>query len=143
MLCNPPFFSFFNPRMRSTYNNVFLSFLIIFIFLFCLLFLIFDIYITWFLRSIKTWLSERFSLLSRYESLLLHDFLFCLNDFILLYSYQFLFSFSSLLWCLFCYCCFCHCHCHYYFFFFNAFKFSFSSFYHSVLSLYVSNIFKF
>ena len=43
----------------------------------------------------------------------------------------------------FCYYCFCHFHCHYYFFIFNAFNFSFCSFYHSILSLYILNIFKF
>ena len=43
----------------------------------------------------------------------------------------------------FCYYRFCHCHCHYYFFIFNAFNFYFSSFYHSIWSLYTSNIFKF
>ena len=43
----------------------------------------------------------------------------------------------------FCYYCFCHCHCHYYFFIFNAFNFYFSSFYHSILSLYILNNFKF
>ena len=43
----------------------------------------------------------------------------------------------------FCYYGFCHCHCHYYFFIFNAFNFYFSSFYHSILSLYISNILNF
>ena len=43
----------------------------------------------------------------------------------------------------FCYYCFCHCHWHYYFFSFNAFNFDFSSFYHSILLLHISNIFRF
>ena len=43
----------------------------------------------------------------------------------------------------FCCYCFCHCHCHYYFFIFIAFNFYFSSFYYSILSLYISNTFKF
>ena len=43
----------------------------------------------------------------------------------------------------FCNYCFCLCHCQYYFFIFNAFNFYFSTFYHSILSLFISNIFKF
>ena len=43
----------------------------------------------------------------------------------------------------FCYYCFCHFHCHYYSFIFNDFNFDFSSFYHSILSLHISNIFRF
>ena len=70
-------------------------YLFIIIISFCFLYLLFDIYIMWFLRSNKRWLSERFSLLSRYELLLLEHFLFCFNVFIFLYDYQFLFSFSS------------------------------------------------
>ena len=70
-------------------------YLFIIIISFCFLYLLFDIYIMWFLRSNKRWLSERFSLLSRYELLLLEHFLFCFNIFIFLYDYQFLFSFSS------------------------------------------------
>ena len=65
----------------------------------------------------------------------------CIYIFIFLYDYQFLFSLSlSLLF--FCYSVY-HCHCRYYFFIFSAFNFYFSGFYYSILSLYVSNIFKF
>ena len=48
-------------------------------------------------------------------------------------------------YCYNCFCCycFCHCYCHYYFFIFNACNFFFSSFYHSILSLFISNIFNF
>ena len=46
-------------------------------------------YSKWFLHSNKRWLSERFSLLSRYELLLLEHILFCFNIFIFLYNYQF------------------------------------------------------
>ena len=49
----------------------------------------------------KRWLSERFSFLSRYEFLLLKQFLFSFNFFIFLCDYQFLFSFSSLLLIIF------------------------------------------
>ena len=38
----------------------------------------------WFSHSNKRWLSERFSLLSKYELLLLEHFLFCFNAFIFL-----------------------------------------------------------
>ena len=96
-----------------------------------------------FSHSNKRWVSERFSLLSKYELLLLEHFLFCFNVFIFLYDYQFLFLLSSLLLCFFLLLFFCHCHCHYYFLIFNAFNFYFSSCYHSTLSLYISNIFKF
>ena len=102
------------------------------IFLFSFLYFTFDVYIMWFLHSNKRWLSERFSFLSRYELLLLEHFLFSFNVFIFLYDF---YSHSH----HYCYYCFCHCHCHYYFFIFNAFNFYFSSFYHSILSLYVSN----
>ena len=40
----------------------------------------------WFLRSNKIWLSERFSLWSRYELLLLFHFLFCFNVSVFLYD---------------------------------------------------------
>ena len=49
-----------------------------------------DIYIY---TYIYIWFPKRFSLLSRYELLLLEHFLFCFNIFIFLYDYQFLFSF--------------------------------------------------
>ena len=105
------------------------------IIIFCFFYLVFDIYIMWFLRSNKRWLSERFSLLSRYELLLLEHFLFCFNVFIFLYDYQFLFSFSSLLLWLFL-LLFLQLSLPLLFFYFQCF-------YHSILSLYISNIFKF
>ena len=52
-----------------------------------LLYFVFDIYIICFLCSNKTWLSERFSLLSRHELLLLEHFLFHFNVFIFLYDF--------------------------------------------------------
>ena len=98
IIYNPPFFP---PREITTCNNFCLIISLLFLLLFCFLYLLFDIYIMQFLRSHKRWLSERFSLLSRYELLLLEHFLFCFNVFIFLYDYQFLFSFSSLLLSLF------------------------------------------
>ena len=62
---------------------------LLFIFLFCFLYFVFDIYILLFLCSNKTWLSERFSFLSRSELLLLEKFLFYFNVFIFLHDYQF------------------------------------------------------
>ena len=55
------------------------------IFLFCFLYLVFDTYIMWFLHSNKRWLSERFSLLSRYELFFIEHFLFCLNVFVFIW----------------------------------------------------------
>ena len=65
-----------------------------------------------------------------------------LYSFIFLFDYQFLFSFSSLLLWLYLLLLFFHCRCHYYFFIFNAFNCYLSSFCNSILSLYISNIFK-
>ena len=69
----------FYTREISTYNNFCLIIFIIFIFLFCFLYLVFDICIIWLLLSNKRWFSERFSLLSRYELLLVENFLFCVS----------------------------------------------------------------
>ena len=55
------------------------------IFLFCFLYLVFDTYIMWFLHSNKRWLSESFSLLSRYELFFIEHFLFCLNVFVFIW----------------------------------------------------------
>ena len=74
---------------------------------------------------------------------------FYLNTFysVLTFSYFYtitnFYSHSHHCYDYFCYYCFCHCHCHYYFFIFNAFNFYFSSFYYCILSLYISDIFKF
>ena len=68
------------------------------------------------------------------------------NVFIFLYIFLYLILIMmiiSMIIYYFCYYCFCHCHCHYYFFIFNAFNFYVSSLYHFILSLYISNIFKF
>ena len=73
----------------------------------------------------------------RYKLLLLEQFLF---------YFKFWYSLSSLLWLfslLLLLLLFCHCHYHYSLFIFNAFNFYYCCFYHSILSLYVSNIFKF
>ena len=72
---------FFLQRDAPTYKNS--CFIVYFIlsFSFCFLYFVFDIYIKRFLRSNKTWLSERFPLLSRHELLLLEHFLFCFNSF--------------------------------------------------------------
>ena len=107
---------FFFPREISTYNK-------------------------WFSRSNKRSLSERSSLLSRYELIWIPF------DSVLTFLYFYTitnFYFHSHHYCYdyFCYYCFCHCPCHYFFFIFNAFNFYFSSFCHSILSLCVSNIFK-
>ena len=100
-------------------------------------------YNKWFLHSNKRWISERFSLLSRYELLLLEHILCCFNIFIFLYYYQFYSHPHHYCYDYFCYYCFYHCHYHYYFFIFNAFNFYFASFYHSILSLYISNVLRF
>ena len=81
-------------------KQLFFYYLFYFTFLFCFLYFVFDIYIMWFLRSNKTWLSERFSLLSRHKLLLPEHFSFCFNVFIL-DDYQFWFLLSSLLLWLF------------------------------------------
>ena len=79
-----------------------------------------------------------FSLLSRNKLLLIEHFWFCFNGFVfLLYDYRSLFLFSSLLLWLFL-LLFCHYHYHCYFFIFNAFNIHFFSFYHSILSFYIS-----
>ena len=98
--------------------------LLFFLLLFCFLYFVFDIYVMWFLRSIKICLSERFSLLSRHGLLLLHSVLtfwyfqaitnlvsYCFHyhcDYFHCYSYYY----------------FCHCHCCYYFFIFTILVFS-------------------
>ena len=108
----------------------------IFYFVFQTLLLIFILCI--FCISIK----YGFPHLSRHELVLLEHFLFYFNAFYFYLitnfdSHHHHISLLSL------YYYFCHYHCHYYFFIFNAFNFDFSSFYHSILSLYISNIFKF
>ena len=145
-----PHLFFLYPRDISTHNNFCLTIFIIFIFLFCFLCLVFDIYIMCVTFTFnKRWFSERFSLLSRYEVLLLENFLFCfsvLNFYTItnFYSHSHRYYYDY-----FYYYCFRHCHCHYFltssfyhFFIFNDFNLYFSSFYHSILSLYISNIFK-
>ena len=133
ILYNPPFFP---PREIITCNNFCLIiFLLLLLLLFCFLYLLFDIYIMQFLRSHKRWLSERFSLLSRYELLLLEHFLFCFNVFIFLCDYQFLFSFSSLLVWLFLLLLFLSLSLPLLFLRFQCFNFYFLFFYHSILSL--------
>ena len=75
-------------REICTYNNFCIIIFFVslcFVFCFCFLNFALDIYIMWFLRSDKTWLSECFSLLSRYELVLLEHFSFYFNVFIFLY----------------------------------------------------------
>ena len=73
----------------------------LFIFIICFLYFVFDNYILWLLGSNKTWLSERFSFLSRHKLLLLEYFLFYFKDYISSYYYHFWFSLSLLLLLLF------------------------------------------
>ena len=119
------FFSFL-PFFRERYGTT-TTFILSLVFLFCFLNFVFDIYIIWFLRSNKTWLSERFSLLSRYEWVLLEHF-YSISKFLYFYLIT---NFESHYHHYYyhhyhCYCCsyhIFHCHCHYYFFIFNAFNF--------------------
>ena len=69
---NPPFFLF---REICTYNNFCFIIWFLFFLILCFLNFVFGIYIVWFLCSKKTWLSQRFSLLNRYELVLLDTFL--------------------------------------------------------------------
>ena len=101
VLYNPPFFS----RERCTYNNF--CFIILF-FLFFFLYFVFNIYMTCFLRSNKTWLSERFSLLSRHELLFLEHFVFYFNVFYMITNFDSQYQH-------YCYD-YCHYYCCYYFF---------------------------
>ena len=83
---NPPFFLF---KEICTYSNFCFIICFLFFLILCFLNFAFDIYIMWFLCSNKTWLSQRFFLLSRYELVLLEHFLFCFHVFIFLSNYQF------------------------------------------------------
>ena len=83
---NPPFFLF---REICTYNNFCFIICFLFFLILCFLNFVFGIYIVWFLCSNKTWLSQRFSLLNRYELVLLEHFLFCFHVFRFLSNYQF------------------------------------------------------
>ena len=115
---------FFLQRDGPTYKNSCFIFYFILSFSFCFLYFVFDIYIKRFLRSNKTWLSERFPLLSRHELLILEHFLFCFNSFIFSDDYQFWFICLHYYDDYFHYYYLCHCHCYYYCFIFNAKHFS-------------------
>ena len=83
-----------------------------------------------------------YKFLSRHELLLLEHFFFCFRVFIFFYDYQFLFSFSSLLWLLLL-LLFLSLSLPLLSLHFQCSNFYFFSFYDSILSLYISNIFAF
>ena len=120
-------------------NNITIAIIVIIIIIISILFLI----LMGFLRFNKIRLSERFSLLADTNC-------FCLNSSYSVLTFLYFHTITNLdshsyhyHFDYFCCYCFCHCHCHYHFFIYNAFNFCFSSFYHSILSLYIVNIFKF
>ena len=57
-----------------------LLFYYLFFFKFCLLYFVFDVYIIWFLRSNKTWLSECSSLSKLVSAIFYQIFIFSPND---------------------------------------------------------------